>query len=90
MNFFLTTAYKLNTIKLKLATASDIFFTFIESMEMILSQYKETCEILLDDPKLGGYDIKDLIKNAIGNLLHANIGFHSRRLIAEFPGDGVK
>ena len=22
--------------------------------------------------------------------MHANIDFHSRRLIAEFPGDGVK
>ena len=30
------------------------------------------------------------VKKAIRNLLHANIDFRSRRLIAEFPVDGVK
>ena len=29
-------------------------------------------------------------KNAIRNLLHANIDVHSRRLIAEFSKDGIK
>ena len=29
-------------------------------------------------------------KKAIINLLHANIDAHSRRLIAEFPKDGIK
>ena len=29
-------------------------------------------------------------KNAIRNILHANIDVHIRILIAEFPGDGVK
>ena len=33
------------------------FITFVESMEMMFSQYKETCEVLLDYPKIGGYDI---------------------------------
>ena len=29
-------------------------------------------------------------KKAIGNILHANIFVHSKRLIAEFPVDGIK
>ena len=35
-------------------------------------------------------NIKDDVKKAIRNILHANIGVHSRRLINEFPGYGVK
>ena len=31
--------------------------TFLESLEMIFSQYKETCELLLDYPKIGGHDV---------------------------------
>ena len=65
--------------------------TFIDSLDMIFSQYRETCEVLLDYPKIGGDDvIEDYAKKAIRNLLHANIDVHSRRLIAEFPKDGVK
>ena len=57
---------------------------------MIFSQYKETCEVLLDYPKIGGDDIiEDYAKNAIRNLLHANIDVHRRMLIAEFPKDGI-
>ena len=91
---FPTTAYKPKIIKFK----SDedplqrriYFLTFIESIEMIFYQYKETSEILPDNPKnrRGGY--YRVFKKAIGNLLHANIDVHSRRLISEFPGDGVK
>ena len=67
------------------------FLTFVESLEMIFSQYKETCEVLLDYPKIGGDDIiEDYAKKFIGNLLHANIDVHSRRLIAEFPKYGMK
>ena len=33
------------------------FLTFVESLEMIFSQYTETCEVLLDYPKIGGDDI---------------------------------
>ena len=36
----------------------------------------------------GGY--KNYVRKAISNLPHANIDVHSRRLIAELPGDGVK
>ena len=59
---------------------------FIDSLDMILSQYRKTCEVLLDYRKIGGDDvIEDYAKKAIRNLLHANIYVHSRRLIAEFP-----
>ena len=55
------------------------------------SQYRETCEVLLDYPKIGGDDvIEDDSKKAIRNLLHAKIDVHSRRLISEFPKDGIK
>ena len=57
---------------------------------MIFLQYTETFEYILDYPKIGGYNIKDFSKKAIRNLLHANIDVHSRRLIAEFPADGIK
>ena len=66
------------------------FLTFIDSLDMIFSQYRETCEVLLDYPKIEGDDfIEDYSKKAIRNLLHANIDVHSRRLIAEFPTDGI-
>ena len=58
---------------------------------MIFSQYGETCEVLLDNPKIGEDDvIEDYAKNSIRNLLHANIDVHIRRLIAELPKDGIK
>ena len=67
------------------------FLTFVELIDMIFSQYTETCEVLLDYPKIGGDDnIEDYAKKAIRNLLHANIDVHSRRLIDEFPKDGIK
>ena len=66
------------------------FLTFVESLEMIFSQYTETCEVIMDYPKLGGYDIEDDAKESIRNILHANIDVHSRRLIAKFPIDGIK
>ena len=58
---------------------------------MIFLQYTETCEVLLDYPKIGGDDvIEDYAKKAIRNLLHAKIDVHSRRLIADLPKYGVK
>ena len=57
----LTTAYKSKTIRFKMdedTLQSRIYFlTFIESLEMIFSQYTETCEVLLDYPKIGGDDV---------------------------------
>ena len=67
------------------------FLTFLESLEMIFLQYTETCEVLLDYPKIGGDDvIEDYEKNSTRNLLHANIDVHRRRSISEFPKDGIK
>ena len=66
------------------------FLTFVESLEIIFSQYKETCEVLIDYPKIGGGHIKKIAKNSIGDLFHSNIYVHSRRLIAELPVDGIK
>ena len=57
---------------------------------MIFSQYKEICEVLLDYPKIGGENIKEFSKKAIENILHSNIDVPSRKLIAEFPVDGMK
>ena len=57
---------------------------------MIFSQYRETCEALLDYPEIGGGDFKDYEKQAIRNLLHANSDVHRRRLISKFPKDGIK
>ena len=58
---------------------------------MIFSQYIETCEVLLDYPKIGGDDIiEDCIKKAIRKVLHSNIDVHIRRLISELPKYGIK
>ena len=65
--------------------------TLIDSLDMIFSQYRETCEVLLEYPKIGEDDvILDYSKKAIINILHANIDVHSRRLIAKFPKYGIK
>ena len=66
------------------------FLTFVESLEMIFSKYKETCEVLLDYHKIWGETIKQFSKKAIRNILHLNIDVHIRRLIADFPGYGIK
>ena len=67
------------------------FLKFIDSLDIIFSQYRGTCEVLIDYPKIGGdYVIEDYAKNAIRKILHANIDVHSRRLIAEFPKYGIK
>ena len=58
---------------------------------MIFSQYRKTCEVILDYPKIRGDDvIEDYSKKAVRNLLHTNIDLHSRILIAKFPKDGIK
>ena len=90
----LTIAYKSNIIRFKMyddpLQHMISFITFVESLEMIFSQYKETCEVLLDYPKIGGYDIIEDYKKNTRNILHANIDVHSRRLISEFPKYGIK
>ena len=67
------------------------FLTFIDSLDLIFSEYRETCEVLLDYLKIGGDGvIEDYAKKDIIKLFRANIDVHSRRLISEFPKDGVK
>ena len=56
----------------------------------MFSQYRETYEVLRDYPKLEGENIKEYAKMAIRNLLHENSCVHSKRLIADFPEDGIK
>ena len=75
---------------MRIYSSSGFFLILVESLEMIFFQYEETFEVLLHYPKIGGEDIKYFVKKAIRNLLHANIYVHSRRLMADFPGDGVK
>ena len=90
----LTTSYKSKIIRFKEdedpLQLRIYFLPFVESLEMIFSQYTETCEVILDYPKIGEDDIEDYAKNVIRNILHANIHLHSRRLIAEFPKYGIK
>ena len=66
------------------------FLTFIDSLDNIFSKYRETCEVLLDYPKIGGDNVKYYEKQAIRELLNANSDVHRRILIAEFPKDGIK
>ena len=33
------------------------FLTFIDSIDMVFSQYRETYEVLIDHPKIGGGDV---------------------------------
>ena len=90
-----TTAYKSNIIRFRMdedpLQRRIYFLTLVESIEMIFSHYKETCEVILDYPKIGGDDIiEDYAKKAFRNILHTNIDVHIRRLIAEFPKDVIK
>ena len=67
------------------------FLTFKDLLDMIFSKYRETFQVLLDYPKIGGGGvIESYAKKAIRNLLHANIDVHSRILIAELPKYGIK
>ena len=86
----LTTVYKSKIIRFKMdddpLRRRIYFLTFVESLEVIFSQYTETCEVLLDYPKIGGGNIiEDYAKKAIRDIVHANIDVHSRRLISGFP-----
>ena len=44
------------------SSAGLIFLTLVGSLEMICYQYKETYEVLLDYPKIGGDNSKAFIK----------------------------
>ena len=49
------------------------FLIFVESLEMIFSQYTETCEVILDYPEIGGDDIEDDAKKAIRDIFFMQI-----------------
>ena len=57
-----TTAYKSKITKFRMdedpLQRRIYFITLVESLEMIFYQYKGTCEVLLDYPKIGGENIK--------------------------------
>ena len=91
----MTTLYKSKIIRFKMdedpLQGRIYFLRFIYSLGMIFSQYRETCGFLLDYPKIGEDDvIEDNTKKDIRKLWHAHIDVHNRRLIAEFPKDGIK
>ena len=76
----LTTAYKSKIIRFKMdedPLQHQIYFlTFVELLEMIFSQYSETCEVLLDYPKIGGEDVIEYYtKKATRNLLQAKMTY---------------
>ena len=89
-----TTAYKSKIIRFKLdedpLQRRIYFLTFIDSLDIIFSQYREACEVLLDYPKIGGDNVKDYAKKSIRNLLRSYSDVRSRILIAEFPKYGIK
>ena len=66
----------------------NLHFPLLTHLTWVFPQYRETYEVLRDDPKTEGVNVKDYAKMAIRNLLHANSCVHSRRFIAEFPQDG--
>ena len=63
------TAHKSKVLKLKLdedPLQNRIYlFSFMESPDMILSQYKETCEVLPYYPAIGGEDINIMLKRQL-------------------------
>ena len=67
----MTTAYKSKIIRFKMDEDPlhyrNYFLTFVKSLGMIFSQYTETCEVLLDHPKIGEDDIiEDFAKRLSG------------------------
>ena len=58
MEKLLTTSYMSKIIRFKMdeypLQRRIYFLTFIDSLDMIFSQYRETCEFLLDYPKIVG------------------------------------
>ena len=88
----LTTEYKPTALKLKLdedpIQRRIYFFTHIKSLQMIFKVQGNlcgTCRL----PNYRKERYKYRVKKAISNILHANIDARSRRLISEFPTDGV-
>ena len=66
----LKTAYKSKIIKLKLdkypLNRRICFLTFLESLDMIFSHYKDTCEVIPDYSKIGEDDNTYFEKGLLG------------------------
>ena len=90
----LMTAYKSKIIRFKLD--EDLFqlriyfLAFVESPEMIFPNINKFVKYFYIIQKWRDYIKEFAKKKDIRNLLHPNINVHSRRLIAEFSGDGIK
>ena len=63
---FLTTPYKSNITRFKMdedpLQRQKYFLTFVESQDMVYLQCTETCEVLLDYPRIGGKNIEGFAK----------------------------
>ena len=66
------------------------FLTFIDSLNMVFHNIEKLMKCSENIQKWRRKYIKDYAKMAIRNFLHANSCVNSRRLNAEFPGDGIK
>ena len=58
------------------------YITFVESMDMIFSQYKETYEVLIDYPKIGENDnIEDYEKSPSGTFCMQTLMYTAEDLL---------
>ena len=57
---------------------------------MIFSQYTETCEVIIDDPKIGWDDIEYYEKKAIRNISHAKNWCTHHKIDCWVPNDWNK
>ena len=66
----LTTVFKSKIIRFKMdedpLQRRIYFLTFVESLDMIFSQHTETCEVIIDYPKIVEEDIEDFAKCPLG------------------------
>ena len=66
----MTIAYKSKIFRFKIdedpLQRQIYFLRFVESLEMIFSQYTETCEVIIDYPKIGGDGIEAYAKRPCG------------------------
>ena len=74
----------------RFTTSPSFLLSFMSSLKIFLSQFKETCMLLMDYPSIRGEYLLDYAKNDIWNLLHAHIDANSQILRDEYPGDGLQ
>ena len=90
----LTDAYKSKVINFTLdedPLQRRVYFpSFVNSLKIVLSQFKETYIVLMEYASIRGNDSLDYAKNATWNLFHSYIDAHSQILIDEYTVDGVQ